>query len=123
MNRTWARQGTRGRWLLAVGFFSVASLVLVIPLIVGVLWSLVNPDVGWFPPAIVPSSLSLANWRAMPSVPEIPQAFVMSFMIAPIATLLCAAPALPTGYPLGPPQLPARRTIELLALAPIILPR
>ena len=86
MNRTWAMGGTLGRWLLAVGFFSVASLVLIIPLIVGVLWSLVNPDVGWFPPAIVPSSLSLANWRAMLAVPEIGQAFVMSFLIAPIVT-------------------------------------
>ena len=122
MNRTWARQGTPGRWLVAVGFFSVASLVLVIPLIVGVLWSLVNPDVGWFPPAIVPSSLSLANWRAMLSVPEIGQAFVMSFLIAPIVTLLCAALALPTGYALGRRRLRARRTIELLVLAPIILP-
>src|SRR3989442_14780599 len=122
MNRTWARQGTRGRWLLAVGFFSVASLVLVIPLIVGVLWSLVNPDVGWFPPAIVPSSLSLANWRAMLSVPEIGQAFVMSFLIAPIVTLLCAALALPTGYTLGLRQLRGRPTTHLRGRDSVILP-
>src|SRR5213083_1096597 len=65
MNRSWIMRGAPGRWMLALGFFTVASVVLIIPLIVGVLWSLVDPDAGWFPPAIVPPSLSLANWRAM----------------------------------------------------------
>jgi len=116
------RRGLPGRWLLALGFFAVATVVLIIPLIVGVLWSVVDPEVGWFPPAIVPSSLSLANWRAMLSVPEMGQAFVMSFLIAPIVTLLCGVLALPTGYALGRRQLRARRAIELLVLAPIILP-
>ncbi len=122
MNHSWAWRGAPGRWLLALGFFTVASVVLIIPLIVGVLWSLVDPEVGWFPPAIVPPSLSLANWRTMLSVPEIGQAFVMSFLIAPIVTVLCGALALPTGYALGRRQMRARRTIELLVLAPIILP-
>src|SRR5438552_1992509 len=122
MNRSWIIRGAPGRWMLALGFFTVASVVLIIPLIVGVQWSLVDPDVGWFPPAIVPPSLSLANWRAMLAVPEIGQAFAMSFLIAPIVTALCAALALPTGYALGRRQLRARRTIELLVLAPIILP-
>ncbi len=110
------------RWLLTLGFFGFATIVLVIPLIVGVLWSFVNPEQGWFPPAIVPPSLSLANWRAMLSVPEIGQAFIMSFLIAPIVTVLCSVLALPTGYALGRRRLKARRTIELLILAPIILP-
>src|SRR2546429_2566 len=122
MTRSWIMRGARGRWMLALGFFTVASVVLIIPLIVGVLWSLVDPDAGWFPPAIVPPSLSLANWRAMLAVPEIGQAFAMSFLIAPIVTALCATLALPTGYALGRRQLRARRTIELLVLAPIILP-
>ncbi len=122
MSQARGMRGTPGRWLLALGFFGVASVVLIIPLIVGVLWSLVDPEVGWFPPAIVPSSFSVANWRAMLSVPEMGQAFVMSFLIAPIVTLLCSALALPTGYALGRRQLRARRAIELLVLAPIILP-
>jgi ABC-type spermidine/putrescine transport system permease subunit II len=117
-----APRGRGLRWLLALGFFAVASVVLVIPLIVGVLWSFVNPEDGWFPPAIVPPSLSLANWHAMLAVPEIGQAFAKSFLIAPIVTLLCSAMALPTGYALGRRHLRARRTIELLILAPIILP-
>ena len=113
---------TSSRWLLSAVLFGAASVILIIPLIVGVLWSLVNPQTGWFPPAILPPSLSLANWRAMLSVPEIGDAFVMSFLIAPIVTCLCSALALPTGYALARRRLPARRTIELLILAPIILP-
>lgn len=109
-------------WLVTLGFFALAVVVLIIPLIVGVLWSLVNPEAGWFPPAIVPPSLSLANWRAIFSVPEAGQSFVVSFLIAPLVTLLCSALAIPTGYALGRRRLRARRTIELLILAPIILP-
>jgi ABC-type spermidine/putrescine transport system permease subunit II len=119
--RTPQRSGALG-WLVALGFFSVAFVVLIIPLVVGVLWSLVNPETGWFPPAIVPPSLSLANWRAILSVPEAGHAFVMSFVIAPIVTALCSVLAIPTGYALGRRRLRARRTIELLILAPIILP-
>lgn len=122
MNQGAPRRGMALGWLLALGFFAVAFVVLIIPLIVGVLWSFVNPEQGWFPPAIVPPSLSLANWRAMLSVPEIGQAFAMSFLIAPIVTVLCSALALPTGYALGRRRLRGRRTIELLILAPIILP-
>ncbi len=122
MTHPWWLRGAPGRWMLALVFFGLASIGLIIPLIVGVLWSLVNPNVGWFPPAIVPASLSLANWRAMLSVPEIGQAFVMSFLIAPLVTVLCSALALPTGYALGRRRLRMRRTIELLVLAPIILP-
>jgi ABC-type spermidine/putrescine transport system permease subunit II len=109
-------------WLVALGFFSIAFVVLIIPLTVGVLWSLVDPEAGWFPPAILPPSLSLANWRAILSVPEAGHAFVMSFVIAPIVTALCSVLAVPTGYALGRRHLRARRTIELLILAPIILP-
>jgi ABC-type spermidine/putrescine transport system permease subunit II len=115
------RSGALG-WLVALGFFSVAFVVLIIPLAVGVLWSLVDPEAGWFPPAILPPSLSLANWRAILSVPEAGHAFVMSFVIAPIVTALCSVLAIPTGYALGRRRLRARRTIELLILAPIILP-
>jgi ABC-type spermidine/putrescine transport system permease subunit II len=113
---------TSSRWLLSTVLFGAASVILIIPLIVGVLWSLVNPQTGWFPPAILPPSLSLANWRAMLSVPEMGNALAMSFLIAPIVTGLCSVLALPTGYALARRRLPARRTIELLILAPIILP-
>lgn len=114
--------GRMGRGLLAGVLFGGAFVLIVTPLAAGILWSLVDPKTGWFPPAILPPRLSLANWRAMFSVPEIGQAFGMSFLIAPLVTALCAVLSIPTGYALGRRRLPLRRTIELVILAPIILP-
>lgn len=114
--------GRSGPWLIAGLFFALALIGLIVPMIVGVLWSLVNPRAGWFPPNLIPPSLSLDNWRAMFSVPEIGEAAVASFTIAPIVTTLCAALALPTGYALGRRPVPFRRAIEFLVLAPIIMP-
>jgi ABC-type spermidine/putrescine transport system permease subunit II len=109
-------------WLLTALFFGLALIGLTVPLVVGVLWSLVNPRAGWFPPSLVPPSLSLDNWRAMFSVPEMGDAVVASLTIAPIVTVLCGALALPTGYALGRREVPFRRAIEFLVLAPIIMP-
>lgn len=122
MTRTGAFPSRTFPWLVAGLFFGLAAVGLIVPLVVGVLWSLVNPRAGWFPPNLVPPSLSLANWRAMFSVPEMGEAAIASFTIAPIVTVLCAALALPTGYALGRRPVPFRRTIEFLVLAPIIMP-
>ncbi len=111
-----------GPWLLALLFFGLSAIGLVVPIVVGVLWSFVNPRAGWFPPNLVPPSFSLDNWRAMFSVPEIGQALAASFTIAPLVTLLCAVLSLPTGFALGRRQVPLRRAIEFLVLAPIIMP-
>jgi len=116
------RRGKVGRWALAVFFFGMSVVALIVPLVLGALWSLVDPENGWFWPAIIPPSLSLANWKTVFSLPEIGSAFVYSFTIAPIVTVLCAALALPTGYALGRRRIPLRRTLELLILAPLILP-
>ena len=114
--------GRSGPWLIAALFFGLTLIGLIVPMIVGVLWSLVNPRAGWFPPNLVPPSLSLDNWRAMFSVPEMGEAAVASFTIAPLVTALCAALALPTGFALGRRAVPFRRAIEFLVLAPIIMP-
>ena len=122
MTRAWLFPTRSFPWLLTALFFGLALIGLTVPLVVGVLWSLVNPRAGWFPPSLVPPSLSLDNWRAMFSVPEMGDAVVASLTIAPIVTVLCGALALPTGYALGRREVPFRRAIEFLVLAPIIMP-
>jgi ABC-type spermidine/putrescine transport system permease subunit II len=122
VNTFWFIRSARIRWLLAGLIFGAAVLVFVLPIIVAVFWSLVDPEVGWFPPAVVPSSLSLANWRALLAVPEMSEAFVTSFTIAPLVTLLSLALGLPTGFALGRRPLKLRRLLELLVLTPLMLP-
>ena len=101
---------------------AVAGLVFLFPIATAVLWSLVDPEIGWFPPHVFPASLSLANWRAMLAVPELGQALGRSLLIAAIVTLLCAGLGLPTGYALGRGRFRGRRAIEVMVLTPLMMP-
>jgi ABC-type spermidine/putrescine transport system permease subunit II len=122
VNTFWFIRSARIRWMLAGLIFCGAVLVFVLPIIVAVFWSLVDPEVGWFPPDVVPKSLSLANWQALLAVPEMSEAFVTSFTIAPLVTVLSLALGLPTGFALGRRPLKLRRLLELLVLTPLMLP-
>jgi multiple sugar transport system permease protein/putative spermidine/putrescine transport system permease protein len=122
MSGSWFLRHGRLRWLLAGTLFGVAVLVFLVPIGVAVLWSLVDPDEGWFPPDILPPSYALANWRALFAVPELANACVTSFAIASMVTVLCALLGLPTGYAIGRRPLRLRRALELLVLTPLMLP-
>jgi ABC-type spermidine/putrescine transport system permease subunit II len=122
VNTFWFIRSARIRWLLAGLIFAGAVLVFALPILVAVFWSLVDPEVGWFPPDVIPPSLSLANWRALLAVPEMVDAFVTSFTIAVLVTLLSAVLGLPTGFALGRRPLKLRRLLELLVLTPLMLP-
>ena len=82
-----------------------SSLLLVVwtgvPLFMAVMWSLVNPDDPWSPPAVLPPSLSLAQWEYVFTFSEIVQAVSTSFILAPIVTVVSFVLALPTAYALG----------------------
>jgi multiple sugar transport system permease protein/putative spermidine/putrescine transport system permease protein len=122
VNTFWFIRSARIRWLLAGLIFGGAALVFVLPIVVAVFWSLVDPGVGWFPPDVIPRSLSLDNWRALLMVPEMADAFFTSFTVAVLVTLLSAALGLPTGYALARRPLRFRRLLELLVLTPLMLP-
>ena len=99
-----------------------ALLVFGLPILVAVLWSLVNPKTGWFPPDVVPQSLSGANWQALFAVPELSHAFAMSFSIAALVTLLSLVLGLPSAYAIARRSLRHRRLIELIVLMPLMMP-
>jgi len=110
------------RWCLGFTVVAGAGLVFLFPIATAVLWSLVDPEVGWFPPHVLPASLSLANWRDMLAVPEMGQALGRSLLIAAIVTFLSAGLGLPTGYALGRGRFRGRRAIEVLVLTPLMMP-
>ena len=122
MNTFWFIRSARLRWLLAGIVIGGAAIVFVLPIGVAILWSLVDPAVGWFPPDVLPSSLSFANWRALLAVPELADDFTTSFTVAVLVTLLCALLGLPTGFALGRRPLRLRRVLELLVLTPLMMP-
>jgi len=59
-----------------------------IPVLMAVLWSLVNPDYPWSYPQLFPSHLSLAQWSYVFAFTNILRAMATSYSIAPVATLL-----------------------------------
>jgi len=122
MTALWFVRSPRLRWLIAAIILAGTFLVFFLPVVVAVLWSLVDPEVGWFPPDVIPSRVSLANWRALLAVPEMSRAFGTSFLVATLVTGLCILLGLPSAYAIARRPLRHRRLIELLVLTPLMMP-
>jgi putative spermidine/putrescine transport system permease protein len=123
-----AASGPRVRLRVGLGaflvFLTVALLLLwtAVPLFMAVMWSLVNPDDPWSPPAVLPPSFSLAQWEYVFTFSEIGRAIATSFILAPIVTVLSFVLSLPTAYALGRLSFPGKEALRLLILLPIVLP-
>jgi len=122
MNPVWIIRGRLARSALGLAIVGVAALAFMLPIVTAVLWSLVDPDVGWFPPDVVPASLSLANWDHMLAIPELLESLGRSLVIAVLVTLLCTVLGLPTGFSLGRGRARYMRVIEVLVLTPLMMP-
>ncbi len=102
----------------------IALLVLwtAVPLFMVVMWSLVNPDDPWSPPAVLPPSFSWAQWQWVLEYSNLVQGLVTSFTLAPVVTLLSFVLSLPTAYALGRLNFRGKEALRLLILLPIVLP-
>jgi multiple sugar transport system permease protein/putative spermidine/putrescine transport system permease protein len=122
MSPVWTIRAVPARWTLGLAIIAFAAIVFLLPIVTAVLWSLVDPDVGWFPPDIVPASLSLANWDHMLGIPELLDSLGRSLVIAALVTLLCTVLGGPTGFALGRGRARFHRVIEVLVLMPLMMP-
>ena len=101
----------------------IVSLILVgVPLLYAVLWSLVNPDYPWSLKAILPTHLSLFQWIQVFKFSDIIKAMITSFSIAPLVTILSFILALPTAYVIGRYNFPGKEITRIIILLPIVLP-
>ena len=107
-----------------ISLLIIALLVVwtAVPLFMAVMWSLVNPDDPWSPPAVLPPSLSLAQWEYVFTYSEIVKAVSTSFALAPLVTVLSFLLALPTAYALGRFAFPGKEALRILILLPIVMP-
>ena len=97
-------------------------LTLILPLAVIALWAFHDPKVGWFPPNILPTSLSLSPWREVLSDRHILPAAGLSLVIACVVTTLTGLLAFPTAWAMARFPFRLKRTIEVFVLAPMIVP-
>lgn len=110
-----------GRFIVVL---TVAFLLLwtVVPLFMAVMWSLVNPDDPWSPPAVLPPSFSLAQWKYVFEFSDIVRAILTSFALAPVVTVLSFILSLPTAYAIGRMSFFGKDALRILILLPLVLP-
>lgn len=102
-----------------------AALLIVwtgLPLLMAVLWSLVDPDNPWSFPHVLPPSLSLYSWRYVLSSTDIGAAALTSFLLAAAVTVMSFLLGFPTAYALARRTFPGRETVRILVLLPVLMP-
>ena len=108
--------------LSRLSWLSLALLVtwLVLPLIPLAIWSVSQ---SWFFPDLLPSKYSLRAWSyALSTTSGVPHALWTSTVIAFGTTVLSAIIGIPAGRALGLYKFRGKALIELLILAPMVVP-
>jgi putative spermidine/putrescine transport system permease protein len=110
-------------YLGLTAFFVIVQLLWVgIPILMAIMWSLVNPNDSWSYPNIFPPSFSLEQWRYVFNYTNIGRALRTSYTVAPLAVILSFLLSLPTSYILGRKNVPGKKIFMLVVLLPMIMP-
>lgn len=107
------------RPLVAGGLFLGFFLVVVVPALLMALWSVAE---RWAPPDLVPQSYTMAHWHKVTDDAGIFRALLNSTLIAVAVTALTSVIALPTAWALARFPFRLKRLVEILVLAPVIVP-
>jgi putative spermidine/putrescine transport system permease protein len=119
------REARRRRLIygLLTAFFVITQIIWVgVPVLMAVLWSLVDPQHPWSFPQLFPEKLSWAQWAYVFKYTNIERALKTSYSVAPLAVLLSFVLSLPTAYVLGRKNIPGKKVFMLVVLLPIIMP-
>jgi putative spermidine/putrescine transport system permease protein len=112
---------TRGTLFPLLMLFG-AIVIIGLPLLMAVLWSLVDPDFPWSYPDVFPTRLSLYHWNFVFRFTGITKAIITSYTIAPLATIMAFILSLPPAYAIANYNFPGKEIIRIIILLPIILP-
>jgi putative spermidine/putrescine transport system permease protein len=112
---------TRGTLFPLLMLFG-AIVIIGLPLLMAVLWSLVDPDFPWSYPDVFPTRLSLYHWNFVFRFTGITKAIITTYTIAPLATNLAFVLSLPPAYAIANYDFPGKEIIRIIILLPIILP-
>ena len=99
-----------------------ALVIVGLPILMAVAWSLVDPDHPWSYPDVLPTSLSLAQWDYVFRVTDIVPAISTSYTLATCATVLAFFLSLPMAYAIGRYQFRGKELIRILMLLPLVIP-
>lgn len=119
--RRLSRPGLLNRILLSL-LLIVCFVWLVMPAIWAVLWSLVDPEMGWEYPDVLPPSLTLERWAEVWTTTALPQAMANSYMLAPTVAIITLIIASPTAYCFARFDFPGKSAAQVLTLLPLVVP-
>ena len=107
---------------LMIALLTVCALWLIIPFVMAVLWSLVDPSEPWTPESVLPPVMSFYRWEFAWNNSLLRPALLNSYTLAPAAAVLTLLLACPTAFALGRYQFPGREVAKLLVLLPLVVP-
>lgn len=99
-----------------------ALVVVGLPVLMAVAWSLVDPAYPWSYPDLLPPSLSLYQWEYVFRVTGIVPAIWTSYAIATCATALAFLLSLPMAYAIGRYEFRGKELIRIVILLPLVIP-
>jgi putative spermidine/putrescine transport system permease protein len=111
----------RSIWLPSILLFG-CLVVIGLPILMAVAWSLVDPDHPWSYPDPFPPSLSLYQWSYVFRFTDIVRAIATSYGLATTSTLVAFVISLPTAYAIGRYEFRGKDAIRILLLLPLVLP-
>ena len=103
-------------------FITISMLItwLVLPLIPLAIWSFAR---GWFFPQILPKQWTLSAWHyALSDTAGVLDSLLLTIIISAVATVLSIIVGVPAGRALGLYKFKGKEFVELLILAPTIVP-
>jgi putative spermidine/putrescine transport system permease protein len=108
--------------LFSILLITAIILWLVIPFVMALLWSMVDPSVAWSYPDLLPPRLSFARWGQLWTTSSLPEAIVNSYSLAPLAALCSVILAMPTAYAFGRLKFVGKTAAQFLILIPLVMP-
>lgn len=108
--------------ILLVLLVTISVIWLVVPFVMAVLWSLVDPAEPWTPDNLLPPVMSFYRWIYVWENSLLKPALVTSYTLAPSAAILTLLLATPTAFALGRYDFPGKEVAKMIALLPLVVP-
>jgi len=108
--------------LLPAGMCILLFAWIGIPMIMAILWSMIDPENPWSYPQVFPTSLAFYHWRRILFQTQIFSTIKNSLFIALSTIVTSLLFALPTSYAIGRRRLRGKEVFKVLILIPVVFP-
>ena len=108
--------------VLLILLLVICTVWLVVPFGMGFLWSVVDPEVRWDYPDILPPAMSFGRWAEVWRTTALPDAMANSYTLAPTVAIVTLILAAPTAYCFARFDFPGKNLAQILTLLPLVIP-